>query len=109
MTTQELEHYLANHSAFPSISSESAHSLFANHLEVCEHILEDGKNVELTLDRLRGKMILEVYRDGDMVGDPTNFFVRSVTDAILGKDWISLEPIQIIHRVLEREKGLKTA
>ncbi len=109
MTIQELEHYLTYHSVYPSVSSESAQSLIPNNLEVCEHTLEDGKNVELTLDRLRGKMILEVYRDGDMVGEPINFFVRSVTDSLLGKDWISLKPIQIIYRVLERERGLKTA
>lgn len=109
MTIQELEHYLTYHSAYPSISSVNAQSLIPNNLEVCEHILKDGKNVELTLDRIRGKMILEVYRNGHMVGEPMNFFVRSVTDTILGKDWISLEPIQIIYRVLDREKGLKTA
>ena len=109
MTIKELEHYLTYYSAYPPISQDSTKDLISQSLEVCEYVLEDGKNVELTLDRRRGKMILEVYRGGDLVGEPINFFVRSVTDSLLGKDWISLEPIQIIHRVLEREKSLKSA
>ncbi len=109
MTFQELEYYLTYCSAHSPISQDITQSLNSQSLEVCEHVLEDGKNVELTLDRRRGKMILEVYRGGDLVGEPINFFVRSATDSLLGKDWISLEPIQIIHRVLEREKSLKSA
>lgn len=109
MTIQELERYLSCSSSNPLLSYERSRSLIPDRLEVCEHILSDGKQVELTLDRERGKMILEVYRNGNMVGEPLNFFVKSVTDCLLGKDWIRLEPIDIIKRVLDRESGLKSA
>jgi hypothetical protein len=109
MTIQELEHYLSHSSNNPLLSIQSSNSLIPNDLEVCEHELPDGKQVELTLDRNRGKMILEVYRNGDLVGEPLNFFVRPVTDALLGKDWLRLRPIEIIHRVLDREESLKSA
>jgi hypothetical protein len=109
MTIQELEYYLSHSSYYPLHSIQSAGNLIPNNLEVCEHILPDGKIVELTLDRNRGKMILEVYRGGDMVGEPLNFFVRSVSDALLGEDWLQLEPVDIIHRVLNRENSLKSA
>ena len=107
MTIHELEHYLSHSSNNPLLSIQSAKSLIPNDLEVCEHILPDGKQVELTLDRNRGKMILEVYRDGDLVGEPLNFFIRRITDALLGEDWLSLPPLEIIHRVLDREDSLK--
>jgi len=109
MTIQELERYLSYSSNNPLLSYEHARSLVPEKLEVCEHILSDGKLVELTLDRERGKMILEVYRNGNMVGEPLNFFVKSVTNCLLGDDWIRLEPIDIIKRVLDRETGLKSA
>jgi hypothetical protein len=28
---------------------------------------------------------------------------------LLGKDWLRLRPIEIIHRVLDREESLKSA
>ena len=52
-------------------------------------------------------MILEGYRDSDLVGEPLNFFIRRITDALLGEDWLSLPPLEIIHRVLDREDSLK--
>ncbi|MCZ6674021.1 MAG: hypothetical protein O7C75_13910, partial [Verrucomicrobia bacterium] len=103
----ELEHYLSHSSTYnPLLSLQYAKSLIPDNLEVCEHILKDGKLVELTLDRDRGKMILETYRDGNLVGEPLNFFYRPIADALLGEDWIRLEPIKIIHRVLDCEADL---
>lgn len=107
MTIQELEQYLAYSSNNPFLSFECAKSLIPDNLEVCEHILEDGKLVELTLDRPQGKMILEVYRNGDLVGEPINFFDRPITDALLGKDWIDLTTQEIIHRVVDCETSLR--
>ena len=110
MTIHELERYLAQGSNnHPFLSIQSATGLIPNTLEVCEHMLPDGKLVELTLDRTRGKMIIEVYRNGDMVGEPLNFFFRHITDVLLGHDWITLKPLAIIQRVLEREDRLKSA
>ena len=109
MTIHELERYLAQSSNNPLLSIQSSGSLIPESLEVCEHVLPDGKLVELTLDRERAKMILEVYRDGDMVGEPINFFYPAVTNALLGADWIELKPLKIIERILEREASLKSA
>ena len=109
MNIHELEYFLSYNTNNPHISYESIKRLIPDKLEVCEHTLEDGKSVELTLDRERGKMIIEVYRGGDMVGEPLNFFIKPVTDALLGDDWSTLEPIDIIHRVLDRESTLRTA
>lgn len=109
MTIYELERYLSISSNNPLLSLQSSGNLIPENLEICEHVLPDGKLVELTLDRERSKMILEVYRDGDLVGEPVNFFFPAVTNALLGKDWINLEPLDIIHRVLECEASLKTA
>jgi hypothetical protein len=109
MTIQELERYLSYCSNNPILPYEHARSLIPDNLEVYEHILDDGKQVELTLDRERGKMILEVYRNGNMVGEPLNFFVKSVTDRLLGKDWLRLDPIDIIKRILDSEADLKSA
>tara|TARA_R100000455_G_C6175403_1_gene55241 strand:- start:158 stop:487 length:330 start_codon:yes stop_codon:yes gene_type:complete len=109
MTIHELERYLSNSSNNPLLSFQSSGNLIPENLEVCEHVLPDGKMVELTLDRERSKMILEVYRDGDLVGEPINFFYPLVTNALLGKDWILLEPNEIIDRVLKCEASLKTA
>lgn len=109
MTIHELEHYLSHSSNLPLLSLQNANSLIPDNLEVCEHVLEDGKMVELTLDRDRGKMILEAYRDGNMVGEPLNFFYRPFADALLGEDWIKLEAIEIIHRVLACESNLKVS
>ncbi|MDA0348239.1 MAG: hypothetical protein O3C43_15055 [Verrucomicrobia bacterium] len=109
MTIQELERYLSYCSNNSLLSFERSRSLIPDKLEVCEHVLSDGKLVELTLDRERGKMILEVYRNGDLVGEPLNFFVKSITDCLLGEDWVRLEPIDIIKRVLDRETGLRSA
>jgi len=109
MTIHELEHYLSYSSNNPLLSFDYAKSLIPDNLEVCEHRLEDGKEVELTLDRERGKMILEVYRDGDLVGEPLNFFVRPLTDALLGEDWIGLKPLDILKRVLDCEANLRSA
>ena len=109
MTIHELERYLSQSSNNPLLSLQSSGNLIPENLEVCEHVLPDGKIVELTLDRERRKMILEVYRDGDLVGEPINFFYPEITKAMLGSDWIQLEPLEIIHRVLECEASLKTA
>jgi hypothetical protein len=109
MTIHELEHYLSHSSNNPLLSIQSSNNLIPENLEVCEHRLPDGKQVELTLDRERGKMILEVYRDGDFVGEPLNFFVPTITNALLGEDWNRLKPLDIIHRVLECEASLKSA
>ena len=109
MTIHELERYLSHSSNNPLLSLQSSGHLVPETLEVCEHVLPDGKLVELTLDRERSKMILEVYRDGDKVGEPINFFYPAITNALLGPDWIELRPLQIIHRVLECEASLKTA
>ena len=109
MTIHELEHYLSQSSNNPLLSLQSAQSLIPDTLEVCEHTLSDGKVVELTLDRKQGKMIIEVYRDGDLVGEPLNFFIRPVTDALLGSDWIRLAPVEIIQRVLDCEAELRSA
>ena len=109
MNIHELEYFLSYHSNNPQVSYESLKRLIPEQLEVCEHTLEDGKTVELSLDREKGKMIIEVYRGGDLVGEPLNFFIKPVTDALLGDDWISLPAIDIIHRVLERENSLRSA
>lgn len=110
MTIHEFERYLRESSNnHPILSIQSATGIIPNTLEVCEHTLPDGKLVELTLDRARGKMILEVYRNGELVGEPINFFYRDITDSLLGADWISLKPMEIIHRILDRENGLKSA
>lgn len=109
MTIHELEYYLSYSSHYPHLSFESLKRFIPDNLEVCEHTLKDGKTVELTLDRKGEKMILEVYRGGDLVGEPINFFVKPVTDALLGSDWIQLEPIDLIHRVLDRETSLRSA
>ena len=109
MTIHELERYLSHSSNNPLLSLQSSGNLIPENLEVCEHVLPDGKLVELTLDRERSKMILEVYRDGDLVGEPINFFYPAVTSALLGPDWIRLKPLEIIHRVLECEASLKSA
>ncbi|MBH52899.1 MAG: hypothetical protein CMI18_00945 [Opitutaceae bacterium] len=65
MTIHELEHYLPHSSANPLHSLQNAKSLIPDNLAVYEHVLEDGKSVELTLDRNRGKMILKTHRGGD--------------------------------------------
>ena len=109
MTIHELERYLSHSSNNPLLSLQASGNLIPEQLEVCEHVLPGGKLVELTLDRERAKMILEVYRDGDLVGEPINFFYPAITDALLGQDWIDLDPEEIILRVLKCEASLKTA
>ncbi len=107
MDNFESDPFLNNGTHSPFLPMTSLQQLIPENLEVFEHQTADSKTIELTIDRHAGKMIVEVYKDGDQVGDPLDFFDRYVADRVLGADWILLQPLQIIERLFDQESLLR--
>jgi len=92
---------------FSYMAYRLAQSLVPDHLEITEFHSPCGTDLELTLDRMRGKLILEAYRDGDLLGEPLEIFDCGMGASLLGNDWLELPGEALILRILQTEKALR--
>jgi len=96
----------AINNASPYWALQMARRILPSNLEVDQYQSGDGVLFELTLDRPNGRMILEAYRGGDLLGEPLEIFNARLGDILLGFDWCALNTQQLIQRVLKLENRL---